>query len=171
MYVSFAVEAVWANEVLDIEELAELDGALEADVDEFGKVEENEVTLFSKHICKERNVHYVGGRCMKSNCNHLCKNDGYKKGKCHKSKSDQVTKCYCFKHCEKPAVPINPVISPSSAPVNSPVDIPPSSAPTNYPGYIPPSSAPDDTPAYFAPTQAPTSYKYFEDEEADIIFT
>ncbi|CAM8927327.1 unnamed protein product [Rhodiola kirilowii] len=89
LFVISSLEAAWVDEVTDINELDELN-AIGLDENGIGK---------HKHLCREECDHPAMGRCLKSECIQACKETGYITGKCKKSASYDVKKCYCYKDC------------------------------------------------------------------------
>ncbi|KAL9685553.1 hypothetical protein QQ045_023004 [Rhodiola kirilowii] len=101
LFVISSLEAAWVDEVTDINDLDELN-AIGMDENGIGK---------HKHLCREECDHPAMGRCLKSECIQACKETGYITGKCKKSSSYDVKKCYCYKDCKKdhhPHLPAHP---------------------------------------------------------------
>ncbi|KAL9666546.1 hypothetical protein QQ045_000880 [Rhodiola kirilowii] len=156
LFVVSSLEAVWAEENIDYDadELDVADDELDTFNDEFYEIES-----VRKHtLCRKKSHHHIKGRCLKSVCRHLCKEDGYKKGKCSKHDSDTIKTCYCYKRCDEPA---HPPRSPADAPESTPSDSSSSSttdAPVDAPSAeIPSNNSPADAPVVAPSAEIPSS--------------
>ncbi|KAL9667818.1 hypothetical protein QQ045_002186 [Rhodiola kirilowii] len=179
LFVVSSLEAVWAEESID-DDLDLTDAELDTFDNEFDEIGVQEYK--TRRLCKEKIHHHIEGRCSKSACRHLCKEDGYKYGKCSKTLFETINTCYCIKRCDHPALPPSPASAPEStliapSPASAPEStlIAPSSSPTDAPVVAPsaetPSSSPADAPKAASPAHSPsiTAFETFADEEADAL--